>query len=375
MAQARARTTAAKPRKAQDLIPAPTYERVLAAALGRAGATVIDAGGIARLDAIAGWGSTLLGWNDPDVEAAVARGGSHARLESRIAEIIAGLCPAAEAVAFRASAPRALADALSAAKDATGREGAFFCEDDAVACDDVSTVESALDRYSGLVAAVVIEPMDAGASMLRALRRLCDRHGAVLVFDETKSALRSHLGGIQGATGVAPDLAVWGPAIANGRPLAAVSGRMELLRALPPVGSPVSDAALAAACAALEKAVAVDLPARLRETGSAIAEGVEARIGSAGLETVYAVCGDPVWSVVTVRPDAPGSSKAFRDALSSTLFEAGVLSYGSHAPCLAFGEAETERLMSAWDQAAAALSRAVASGAFERRSRPRSRAS
>lgn len=375
MAQARARTTAAKPRKTSEIAPAPAYERVLAAAIGRAGATIIDASGVSRLDAVAGWGSTLLGWNDPDVEAAVSRGGAHSRLESRIAEMLAGLAPAAEAVAFRASAPRALADALSAARTVTGREGAFFCEDDAVAYGDISSLESALDRYSGLVAAVVIEPMDAGAAMLRALRRLCDRHGAVLVFDETKSAPRSHLGGVQVAAGVAPDLAVWGPAVANGRPLAAVSGRIELLSALPPVGSPVSDAALAAAAACIEKAVAVDLPARLGATGEAIADGVETRLKAAGLDGIYAVCGDPAWSVVTVRPDAPGSAKAFRDALSSALFDAGVLSYGSNAPCLAFGPAEIDRLMSAWDQAATSLSRAVAAGAFERRSRPRPRAS
>jgi len=55
------------------------------------------------------------------------------------------------------------------------------------------------------------------------------RVGAVLVFDEIKTAFRLAIGGAAERWGVVPDLVVLGKAMANGLPLAAVGGRTDLM--------------------------------------------------------------------------------------------------------------------------------------------------
>ena len=63
-------------------------------------------------------------------------------------------------------------------------------------------------------------------------RALCDANGAALIFDEMKTGFRLATGGYQQLTGVTPDLAAFGKALANGFPLAAVCGRAELMDGL-----------------------------------------------------------------------------------------------------------------------------------------------
>src|SRR5260370_28835141 len=73
---------------------------------------------------------------------------------------------------------------------------------------------------------VVVEP---AREWLEAVRSETERVGAVLVFDEIKTAFRLALGGAAERYGVRPDLAVLGKAIANGFPLAVVGGRADLM--------------------------------------------------------------------------------------------------------------------------------------------------
>src|SRR5205807_8010499 len=64
---------------------------------------------------------------------------------------------------------------------------------------------------------------------LELLREETTRVGAVLVFDEIKTAFRLAIGGAAERYGVRPDLAVLGKAMANGFPLARVGGRADLM--------------------------------------------------------------------------------------------------------------------------------------------------
>lgn len=88
----------------------------------------------------------------------------------------------------------------------------------------------------GDIAAVIMEAAmcNAGAihpapGYLEGVRAACTRHGAILVFDEVITGFRLAPGGAQQLFGVAPDLSVFGKAIANGFPVAAVAGRADLL--------------------------------------------------------------------------------------------------------------------------------------------------
>ncbi|OXM74160.1 MULTISPECIES: aspartate aminotransferase family protein [Amycolatopsis] len=101
---------------------------------------------------------------------------------------------------------------------------------------DAEQVADALDRHGEQVAAVIMEPVMINAGVieplpgyLEAVRRLCDRHGVVLIFDEVISGFRLGLGGGAERYGVPPDLATYGKAIAGGFPVAALVGRAELM--------------------------------------------------------------------------------------------------------------------------------------------------
>ncbi|TCP12118.1 4-aminobutyrate aminotransferase [Crenobacter luteus] len=137
------------------------------------------------------------------------------------------------------------------------------------------------------VAALVIEPVQgeggflaADADFLKGLRALCDAHGIVLVADEIQSGFgrAGRLFAIE-HSGVAPDIVVMGKSLAGGFPLAALTGRAEVMDALAPgglggtyAGNPV---ACAAALAVFDAMDAEQLPARAAELGALIERHVE----------------------------------------------------------------------------------------------------
>lgn len=102
---------------------------------------------------------------------------------------------------------------------------------------DLDDVEQTLRKNPGEVAGIILEPIphNVGCIMpkdefLRGLRRICDREGIVLIFDEVITGFRHHIGGYQSICGVTPDLTTLGKAIANGFPIAAIGGKRELMQ-------------------------------------------------------------------------------------------------------------------------------------------------
>jgi len=96
---------------------------------------------------------------------------------------------------------------------------------------DSDALEAAIDEF-GPVAAVVIEPVVESApdpQWLSFVRELSDKTGAVLIFDEIKTAFRIAVGGAAAQYGVIPDLAVFGKALGNGFPISAVCGSRDLM--------------------------------------------------------------------------------------------------------------------------------------------------
>jgi glutamate-1-semialdehyde 2,1-aminomutase len=106
---------------------------------------------------------------------------------------------------------------------------------------DLPAVASALDRHPGEIAAVLMEPMmlNAGAILprpeyLAGVRELCDRHGALLIFDEIITGFRIAPGGAAERFGVVPDLATYGKALAGSWPVGALAGPRRLME---PIGT------------------------------------------------------------------------------------------------------------------------------------------
>lgn len=101
---------------------------------------------------------------------------------------------------------------------------------------DLHLVEQVFARQGDDIAAILTEPImiNAGAIMpqpgfLEGLRRLCDRYGALLIFDEVITGFRVALGGAQAYFGVTPDLTTLAKGIAAGFTLSAVVGKAEYM--------------------------------------------------------------------------------------------------------------------------------------------------
>jgi glutamate-1-semialdehyde 2,1-aminomutase len=99
---------------------------------------------------------------------------------------------------------------------------------------DLESVDYVCQKYS--VAALITEPILQNIGIvkpqtgyLEGLRHLADRRGFILIFDEVKTGFRHALGGYAKIAGVTPDLVVFGKAMANGYPIAALGGKKELL--------------------------------------------------------------------------------------------------------------------------------------------------
>ncbi|NIA26340.1 MAG: aminotransferase class III-fold pyridoxal phosphate-dependent enzyme, partial [Gammaproteobacteria bacterium] len=169
---------------------------------------------------------------------------------------------------------------------------------------DQASVEALLDDS---VAAVIVEPVAGNMGcippvpgFLEGLRSLCDRHGALLIFDEVMTGFRVGPTSAQGLYGVTPDLTTLGKVMAGGAPAAAYGGREDLMRMIAPDG-PVYQAGtlagnpLATAAGLVTLRYLRDHPElyeRFDEAGSRIANSVEAAAKKAGMSaTVHHVGG------------------------------------------------------------------------------------
>lgn len=111
---------------------------------------------------------------------------------------------------------------------------------------NIETVEHAMMKYRGEIAAVIMEPisfncgcMPARKEYLQQVRELSDREGIVLIFDEVLSGFRMSLGGAQEYYGVTPDLTTLAKALGGGFPISALVGKEEIMKHLNPGGSTV----------------------------------------------------------------------------------------------------------------------------------------
>jgi glutamate-1-semialdehyde 2,1-aminomutase len=172
------------------------------------------------------------------------------------------------------------------------------------------------------VAAVLVEPVAANMGVvapaegfLESLRAICDRAGALLMFDEVITGFRLARGGFQQTSPVQPDLTCFGKVIGGGLPIGAVGGRAELMEQLSPLGpvfhagtlsgNPLATAAGLAALDLLDDAAYAQLTATARRLG----DGLQQALASSGLPVHVPVVG----TLVGLRL-APGAALDFDTA-------------------------------------------------------------
>jgi glutamate-1-semialdehyde 2,1-aminomutase len=250
------------------------------------GPFVWDADGNRYIDYVGAFGPLMVGHAHPTVveaiRTAVEAGGSFGATspaEVRLGELIRSRMPSIERLRFVNSGTEAAMSALRVARAATGRDlvvkfdGGYHGHADSLLVEpgsgaatlsipgsagvaapvaaqtlvatynDLSSVAALLDLHSGKIAAVIVEPVAANMGVvppapvfLAGLRRLTDRAGAVLIFDEVITGFRVAPGGAQELFGVRPDLTVLGKIIGGGLPVGAYGGRAELLDLVAPAG-------------------------------------------------------------------------------------------------------------------------------------------
>lgn len=250
------------------------------------GARVWDVEGRSYLDFCCAWGPLMLGHAHPALilaaRAALEDGcvyGASTPWEGEFARLIRDAYPSMEQVRLVNSGAEAVGSALRVARGATRRprilkfEGCYHGH---VECLDGSGLEAEelggalalgaspgsaaetliadfnslasaqqqLECHPGEVAAVIVEPIPGSMSVVRpdpeflpGLRELCDRHGALLIFDEVLSGSRVARGGAQELFGVRPDLTCLGKALAGGMPVGAYGGARIWMKHVAPLGS------------------------------------------------------------------------------------------------------------------------------------------
>jgi glutamate-1-semialdehyde 2,1-aminomutase len=108
---------------------------------------------------------------------------------------------------------------------------------------DLIAAEELFADVGDEIAALIIEPIAGNMNCilprdgyLAALRELCTRHGALLIFDEVMTGFRVALGGAQELYGVTPDLTTFGKIIGGGMPVGAYGGAREIMQQIAPAG-------------------------------------------------------------------------------------------------------------------------------------------
>ena len=118
-----------------------------------------------------------------------------------------------------------------------GIPGRLYSLTDEVRPNDLSMLETMLriNKLRGGTAAVIVEPVgpESGTRPIskdynRGVRELCDKYGALMIFDEVVTGFRIALSGAQGYFDVVPDLTIFGKIVAGGYPAAGgVGGKRE----------------------------------------------------------------------------------------------------------------------------------------------------
>ena len=363
------------------------------------GSRVWDIDGNEYIDFVNGLLAISLGYNDPDVDAAVLaqmRSGVTFSLphpiEAEVAELIVAAVPCAELVRYGKNGSDATAGAVRVARAYTGRDRVAVCgyhgwqdwyigstaRDLGVPTatkalthrfeyNDVGSLEALFERHPDEFAAVVLEPMNTtwpADGFLEGIRAATSRHGALLVFDETITGFRFALGGAQELFGVIPDLATFGKGMANGFPLAVLTGRREYMRLIEEVffsftfgGETLS---LAATKAVIEKLRREPVLDTIHQRGTEIRDGLSERIDRHGVGDFCRVSGHPAWTFLHIADIAPYSAYELKTLFLQEMFARGILTLGTHNVSYAHTASDVARLLTAYDDILPMLRDAVA---------------
>lgn len=304
------------------------------------GPYVFDADGQRYIDYVGSWGPAILGHANPAVVKAVqeaaAKGlsfGAPTEAELRFAENIIQRLPSIEKLRLVSSGTEATMTAIRLARGYTNRpkiikfEGCYHGHGDSLLVkagsglltfgnptsagvpnefiqhtlvlnyNDLDAVAQAFERYGDEIACIILEPMPGNMNLIKpkpgfleGLRDLCTDYGALLIFDEVMTGFRVGPQGVQGLSGVRPDITTLAKVIGGGMPLGAFGGAAEIMDHLAPQG-PVYQAgtlsgnpvAVAAGLATLQQLDADGFYDKLSQQTRKLVDGLKQRAQAANI--------------------------------------------------------------------------------------------
>ncbi|WP_041962556.1 glutamate-1-semialdehyde 2,1-aminomutase [Sulfurospirillum cavolei] len=358
------------------------------------GAYLIDIDDNRYVDYVQSWGPLIFGHADDTIEKAVIKAvkkglsfGAPTKAETKLAGLICSLFPEIDKVRFVSSGTEAVMSAIRLARGFTCKddivkfEGCYHGHSDSLLVqagsgattfgnpsspgvpadltkhtllakyNDIKSVKECF-KHSKNIACVIIEPLagnmgfvPADPKFLEDLKALCEKHGALLIFDEVMSGFRASLKGAQGIYGTVPDLVTFGKVIGGGMPVGAFAGRAEIMDSLSPQG-PVYQAgtlsgnpvAMAAGLASLEQLIENEavVYASLEAKAKRLVEGLKSAASDAGIALQVDAIGSMFGFFFNDKP-----VRNFADALSSdtkrfAAFHQGMLKEGFYFACSQF---------------------------------------
>ena len=250
------------------------------------GPYIVDSDNKQYIDYVQSWGPMILGHAHPSVIAAVQEKMTHGlsfgaptEIETVLAEKIKSIIPSMDMIRMVSSGTEATMSAIRLARGFTGRdkivkfEGCYHGHSDSLLVkagsgaltfgtpsspgvpeslvkhtlnltyNDIEQVQRIFAEQGDSIACIIVEPVAGNMNcvppvdgFLTALRDVCDRSGAVLIFDEVMTGFRVHPQGAQGHYQVTPDLTTLGKVIGGGMPVGAFGGKKSIMEALAPIG-------------------------------------------------------------------------------------------------------------------------------------------
>ena len=238
------------------------------------------------IDYIGSWGPAILGHAHPEVVRAVQEAAVHGlsygaptEAEIVIAEMLIERMPSIEQVRLVSSGTEATMTAIRLARGATGRnkiikfEGCYHGHADSLLVkagsglltfgnptsagvppefvahtivldyNDIEGVKAAFAEHGKEIACIIVEPVAGNMNLIKpipgfleVLRSECTAHGALLIFDEVMTGFRVGPQGVQGLTGIKPDITTLAKVIGGGMPIGAFGGSKEIMSNIAPLG-------------------------------------------------------------------------------------------------------------------------------------------
>jgi len=308
------------------------------------GCKITDVAGKEYIDYVASWGPMIVGHaNEEVLEAIISTAkngtsfGAPTEIETELAELVINAVPSIEMVRMVNSGTEATMSAIRLARGYTGRdkilkfEGCYHGHGDSLLVkagsgvetlglpdspgvpadlakltitapfNDLDAVEKIFSEHEKDIACLILEPIVGNMGVLppndgflQGLRKLCDKYGALLIFDEVMTGFRVALGGAQERFGVTPDLTTLGKIIGGGLPVGAYGGKREIMEKVAPVG-PIYQAgtlsgnplAMAAGIATLKILMREGTYEKLEKSSARLGAGLKKAAEGAGIETSH----------------------------------------------------------------------------------------